>query len=128
MCFGDWRVGRLIRQTIFSTLVGNGATFTIGADPTRVGLLVSCIDSAAGVTSWTTLFDVADSKNALFVQSGSGPQLLTIATHGSLPSRSIQFIAVNTATVIVSVLAFHVPEDMLAVGLEQFNTEYSRRF
>lgn len=128
MCFGDWRAGRLIRSVTHALLTQASPDLILPANPQRVGVTICCTDVLGTFIGYISAIE-DDTANVLFISpASSSPFHITLATHGDLPTRRLVLALTGGASTLGSVIEYMATEEMLAVAIEQFNTEYGRRF
>lgn len=121
MCLMDWKLGRLIRCYPSPNVGDEGGIMQ--ANTQRVGILVSIRqgDTTTGLES-VQILDI-DSKTLAVVSYNQSPYLITLTTHGDLPTRQLTFATV-AGVGSVFVTEFVMPEDYLNIPLEELERQY----
>jgi hypothetical protein len=126
MCFIDTRIGRLIQVQNWPQTLGVGTTTQLPIDTCRVGITISIIDTASLFTSWATVFDVLDNKNAMFVTAFNSPFQMTLAEYGSFIQRRLNIVNAGAATCVVNVVTYTLPEQYLALDPDDLISKYGK--
>lgn len=122
MCISDWRIGRLIRSSTKTVLLGVAGTATIAANRQRVGIIIAVpfADPAAAV-------GVALRQGGVIIGSAttSVPQFMaTLQTHGETPTLELSIQELTNNAVVVNITEYFMDESMLTAALESFKGEY----
>lgn len=118
----DWRVGRLVRSVITTANV-LGDDIDLRANQQRVALIVSCQAVDLVVNNDTIRIDV-DTKTIISQFASFGPIYLSITSHGDLVTRAIN-VGTILGSIALSVTELLMPEDYLAAGLKEFESQYN---
>lgn len=119
----DWRIGRLIRSETLAQ-VDQGDTFDFKANSQRIMLSIS-VFSADPTSVVGVRFEFTNGVIVASLGPDSMPLNVSLLNYGNLPM--LGGTVFNRATdVPIKLSAFYMPEDYLAAGLEQFESEYSR--
>lgn len=121
MCIQDWRLGRLIRSEARAVVLGLGATEDFPANKQRVGVTVGI----PFANNSSIVFGQLSVDGILLVHFRNSNNLfeMTLATHGDLPMRPFTLTGNGTA-VTFGLVQYFLPEEFLAAGLEEFNSEH----
>lgn len=117
MCIGDWRLGRLIRTNAYTQTPGIGGTYTVRANPQRVGLTIQSFQTNTVIGQ--SLSIAVDNVTVLFLPPTSTIFHCTFLSHGDLPTRKFDITTPGTATVI-GIIEYTLPEEFIAAALDEF--------
>ncbi len=119
----DWRVGRLIRSVPIQGLVS--IDLVIPPSQQRVGILFGTGFDVGPVVDEVSVIITATGYPQIVVAEVAMPYMMSIMTHGDLPTKQFT-VSSQSSAVAVYAIAFMMPEEYLAAGLEQFISEYER--
>lgn len=117
MCVNDWRIGTQVRAVVHS-VVTNGGAATLQAHRQRVGVLLSIQQQQLAPASDEIAVQV-DGVTALTIPDGNCPYLISILTHGDLPTRKL-FITNDRDVADIYITEFFLPEEVIAAGYDEF--------
>jgi len=120
MCIGDWRLGQLISTEVRSISLSVGASDTIPADLTRVGLSLNMAQN--GASNAVRLLTTQGEFHRL--QFDQASLHLTLDRHGQLVQRSITLSNFGLGTMVTGVVLYTLPREYLMTALDQWRTEY----
>lgn len=119
----DWRIGRLVRSDPVLFTTGQGS-ITIPQNRQRVAILFGLAGVSDAATPAAISVNVIG-EGVMSFQSPVGPFLMSLLTHGDLVMKELKFVDQN-GNFDTWVKTWTMPEDYLAAGLEQFESEYAR--
>lgn len=123
MCVNDWRLGRLIRSSFSASYpTGNPALIGIKPSQDRVGIMFSGDDSGAPFFIYVWKGGVP--VRLATISYVAGPLLLTLATHGDLPTMGFSLEDSTLGGHPMYVTEFWLPESALSVPSEGLKTGY----
>lgn len=127
MCFNDWRVGRLIRSVFRPSVNGNGSSIVMAPNKQRVGLTISIVDLVGALNVVATVVESVSGFMVLFLDDATPVTHITLATHGDLPTKGLTVSILGGTIPELSIIEYIAPEEYLAAGLEEFESEYAKR-
>ncbi len=123
MCIADWRIGRLIRSIGYDKPAG--ASLILPKNMQRVGLIISMDQSGAGPGLDAMFAQTTGGLAAQFWNDGSNPYLISMATHGNIPTFGWS-IGTEAGLSRFNAVELIMPEEYLEAALESFKSEYSQ--
>lgn len=117
MCIGDWRLGRLIRTNAYSQTPGIGGTYTVRANPQRVGLTIQSFQTTTILVQSPSI--AVDNVTVVFLPPTNTIFHCTFLAYGDLPTRKFDITTPGAATVL-GIIEYTLPEEFIAAALEEF--------
>ena len=118
MCVGDWRLGRFIKTSARTISVTAGSPVSIGASRQRVGvfLMGNLVDMAGGAAYSLEINGVPITLVNASINTG----LITIETHGDLPTKEVAVTTFSGGPFTCYVTEFWLPEEFLEKGTKEW--------
>lgn len=117
----DWRLGRLI--TSVSHSMTGGAALALPSSKQRVALLFCINDNNASLGTDSLLATFGSNEGTICISEGQLPYLVSLTTHGNIPTKAWVFtqVANNEPYTVVE---FFLPEEYLTEGVDTLRKEW----
>lgn len=122
MCIQDWRLGRLVRTQRIAFDIDSPATYSLPADPTRVGWEVHFNIDSTTPAQWSTIS--WDSGGSMLQSIYDSHHKVSLTTHGDLPTKAVTFAGL-TGVLSGYLFVWTMPEEYIAAALEEFRRQYN---